>query len=301
MKKFLLFGFLLGVLVACGQAQDVRNPRLVREVTLPPPTDPLPTRELSPTPVPRTPEIPSPLQVVTVDAAFVLVTPTLPPSKTPTQTPTFTQTPTMTVTPTVTATATMTAFILPTSNIIPFTGVVVESVNRICDSNWFFLQPRPASCPLSLPNATNGVYQTFQNGYMIWAASQNAIYVFYNDANIPRWQVFRDFFQEGMVETAPEYDNAPQAQLWQPRRGFGLLWRNDVLVRNRIGWATIPDEIPYSVQVQTASDGTIFISAPNQTLFGLLPNNVSWQLYSTAVQYPSGRDGFVPLPTIVGQ
>ncbi len=300
MKRGWLWGVVAMLLVACAQTQDVRNPRLVREVTLPPPTEPLPTRLLSPTPVPRTPEAPSLLQVVTVDAAFVLVTPTLPPSKTPTQTPTFTQTPTATVTPTITATATMTAFLLPTSNILPITGVVAQSANRICDSNWFFIQPRPPSCPLSSPNATNGVYQTFQNGYMIWVLSQSAIYVFYNDPVVPRWQVFRDFFQDGMPETSPEFDNAPAPNLWQPRRGFGMLWRNNSLVRDRLGWATIRDEVPYSVQVQTASDGSIFISAPNQMLFGLLPNNVGWQLYSTAAQYPGGSDGFVPLPTIVG-
>jgi hypothetical protein len=263
------------------------GPRLVQDVTLEA-THALPTRILSPTPERTAVEEPagevfsevlSPLEVMTVDADFVLVTPTLPPSKTPTETPTITLTPTTTPTPTITATATATMPFFPTSIIAPVTAPVANPIPQICDSTWFFIEPRPASCPLSPPMSDQGVYQTFQNGHMIWVRPQGAIYVLYDDHAQPRWQVFRDHFEEGQPESDSAYDSAPFPGTWQPRRGFGLLWRTNPAVRNRIGWATLEWEQPYSVQTQTASDGSIFISDPNRRVFNLLPAGSSWSLY----------------------
>ncbi|MCS6834489.1 MAG: hypothetical protein NZ750_00540 [Anaerolineae bacterium] len=268
------------IFVACSSpSSDASGPRLVREVTLPPATADLPTLAVTAT-ILRTPEIISPLQQVTIEADFVLVTPTLPPSKTPTTTPTLTNTPTATLTPTSTATATATALLFPTSQIIPIIAPVAAPINEICLSNWFFLSPRPASCPLNPPSASNGVYQSFQNGYMVWVGNQTAIYVMYSDAAQPRWEVYRDGFLEGMDESSSEFMNAPAPNLWQPRRGFGLLWRENQAVRNRIGWATLEWEQPYSVQVQTASDGAVFVSAPGNVVFALFPNRASWQMFT---------------------
>lgn len=276
------------------------GPRLVQDNTLEPIDESLlPTRVMSPTPEftpvpddaedrdadapaaipPDSGEVVSPLQQVTVEADFVLVTPTLPPSKTPTQTPTFTQTPTITPTPSVTATATATMPVFPTSIIMPVTAPVAQPIPQICDSTWFFIEPRPASCPLNPPLADQGVYQEFQNGFMVWVRPQNAIYVMYNDQQNPRWQVFRDGFEEGMPEFDGAYINSPHPNTWQPRRGFGLLWRNNQAIRDRIGWATQEWEQPFSVQTQTASDGSIFISTPNQSVFGLLSGGRDWTLY----------------------
>jgi hypothetical protein len=300
--KLLLLILVVGA-AACAPPQSVRGPRLVGEVIITP-TDLLPTRLLSPTPPPVTPELPAILQQPTVNADFVLVTPTLPPSKTPTRTPTVTQTPTITLTPTITSTATATAFVLPTSVIIPLTGVAAAPNNQICDSNWFFLQPRPPSCPMAVPNASNGVYQTFQNGTMIWVGSQDAIYVMYNDTLAPKWQVYRDTFEEGMIEQDGAFSSAPAAGLYQPRRGFGMLWRNNEAVRSRIGWATMKDEQPYSVQVQTSRDGTVYVSAPASNLFGLLPGGAGWSLYSSVpnnIIFSGASPVFVPIPTVIGQ
>lgn len=281
---------LLFFLTACGSNVPTRTgPQLVQDVTLGP-TVPVATRILSPTPqvtsltaqtnVPLTNEVLSPLQVVTVDAGFVLVTPTLPPSKTPTETPTVTQTPTQTPTPTTTVTATATAPLFPTSVILPVTAMVPVPLPQVCNSTWFFMQPRPANCPLSAPLASQGVYQAFQNGYMIWVGSQGAIYVFYNDAVLPRWQVFRDEFREGMAESDSAYDSAPAGNLWQPRRGFGMLWRNNAAIRSRIGWAVEQWERPFSVQIQTAADGALFISAPDGVVFTAVPGGQIWARYT---------------------
>ncbi len=282
---WLIFCGIVLIITACGarDAQVDTGPRLVEDSTLQP-TSVLPTRILSPTPeltvVPVTNEVLSPLQQVTVNADFVLVTPTLPPSKTPTQTPTITPTVTQTPTPTVTVTATATFPQFPTSVVLPVTAVVAQPIPEVCFSTWFFAEPRPAGCPLSVPSTSAGVYQSFQNGYMIWVGLQDAIYVFYNDTRLPRWEVYRDQFEEGMAEDDPSFNNAPTANLWQPRRGFGMLWRANTTVRDRIGWGTIPLEIPYSVQVQNATDGTIFLSDPDGGVFSALPGGQTWQRYS---------------------
>lgn len=282
----LRFVWLIGlfILAACGSpSSNNEGPRLVMDVTLEP-TMPAPTRFLSPTPertvIALTSEVLSPLQNVTLDADFVLVTPTLPPSKTPTHTPTITTTPTQSPTPsiTVTATATMPAF--PTSIIQPITAVVAAPIQQICDSTWFFIEPRPANCPLAPPTVTQGVFQPFQNGYMIWLQSQDAIYVMYNNAVQPRWEVYRDHFDEGMAEDEPSFGEPPAPGLWRPRRGFGLLWRSNSAVRDRIGWAIEQWEKPYSAQVQSAGDGSFFVNDATGSVFAIFPNGVEWARYA---------------------
>lgn len=281
----LVLVILVFVLASCGTSRPAESgPRLVQEVTLPP-TTMTPTRVLSPTPEPQIPagatsELISPLDVVTLDAEFVVVTPTLPPSKTPTQTPTITPTPSQSPTPTTTVTATATALLFPTSVIREVTAVVSNPLAEVCDSTWFFIQPRPASCPLNPPLASQSVFQTFQNGYMIWVRERDAIYVMYNDATPPRWQVFKDNFDEGMPEDDPAYTVSPFPGTWQPRRGFGLLWRTNAGVRNRIGWAVEQWERPYSVQVQIAQDGALFLADPDGGVFSLVPGGANWQRFT---------------------
>ena len=271
------------LLGACSNIGDAEvgsdGPLLLRDVTLPPstpgqtPNAPL----IIATSFGITPEIVSPLDKVTLPADFVLVTPTLPPSKTPSQTPTMTSEPPPSQTPTVTVTSTQTQPILPTSVIIPVTSVAVQPIAEVCDRTWFFIQPRPESCPRNTPLADQGVYQQFENGYMIWVRRTDAIYVLYNDSTNPRWEVYRDYFVEGMPE---KFNMAPPPNRWEPVRGFGLLWRNNPTVRSRIGWATQQRELPYSVQLQIGDDNAIFLNDPSGNIFGLTSDRNSWTLYA---------------------
>ena len=255
------------------------GPLLLRDVTLPPGTPGQTQRAPSggSTPFGLTPEIISPLDEATIPADFVLVTPTLPPSKTPTTTPTMTVSPPPSQTPTMTVTSSATAPVLPTSVIIPVTDVAAQPLAEVCDSTWFFIQPRPQSCPRNEPLADQGVFQQFENGYMLWVRRTDAIYVMYNDQAQPRWEVYRDFFVEGMPE---EFNAQAPANRWEPVRGFGLLWRNNSAVRNRIGWATQQYETPYSVQLQISDDGAIFVNEPGGNIFGLTPDRTGWALYT---------------------
>lgn len=276
--------FFVIILISACSGADISDggsdgPLLLRDVTLPPNT-PGQTQNapfVVATPFGITPEIVSPLDEVTVPADFVLVTPTLPPSKTPSQTPTMTSEPPPSQTPTVTVTSTRTQPILPTSVIIPVTSISVQPIAEICDSTWFFLQPRPESCPRNVPLADQGVYQQFENGYMMWVRRTDAIYILYSDTTNPRWEVFRDYFVEGMPQ---DFNEVPPAFRWEPVRGFGLLWRNNSAVRSRIGWATQEHETPYSVKLQMGNDNAIFLNDPSGNIFGLTPDRNSWALYA---------------------
>lgn len=333
--KFFSFGVALCLMTGCAPASDPLNsgPRLLQDVALDA-TTPAATRVLSPTPdVPTTtPEIISavigdlndgsaaapnptvgltserisPLQVVTVAADFVIVTPTLPPSKTPTATPTITVTPSITLTPTITVTATTTAPIFPTSVIFPVTAPVINPIPQVCDSTWGYIQPPPEGCPLAPPTASQAVYQTFEYGHMVWVGFLDEIFVLYSDnfAVMPRWSRFRDSFEEGEPESDPGYANPPSSNLWQPRRGFGELWRDDMFktqVRDRVGWATMEWEQGFSTQYQQGREtGSIFITRPDGAVFGLHPSG-TWTLHSSApfsggVPAPTQQGGLIPLP-----
>lgn len=305
MQRWLWLPVSIMMLVAC-QPEDslsIDGPVLVQEVTIAP-TEIRATRFLSPTPSPEAPprptgEVQSPLDQVTVNAQFVLVTPTLPPSKTPTATPTQTETPTITPTTTMTNTATTTAFVLPTSEIVALTQPASSNADRICDTNWFFIEPRPESCPLNQPTASNGVYQEFQFGTMVWVGSGDAIYVIYNDANQPRWEVHRDSYDENSPSMA--YLDAPPRELqpgyWSPRRGFGLLWEQNATVRNRIGSATQQWEEPFSVQIQTDNNNSLFISTPRSFVIGLIGDRTNWERYYSVSFTPVNTP--ITLPTAV--
>jgi hypothetical protein len=279
-----ILGLLL--LVGCGGEQSAMNsgPVLISEATLGV-TTPLPTRVLSPTP--------SPVSLVvitsTVDPALPtrsnlqLSTPTLPPSKTPSVTPsltaTFTEAPRSSATPNVIYVLITATPGIPAQGVLPLptAGVSYPVSVGSCPAQWFFSRFVPPNCPLSPAVASAGSLQSFQNGFMLWIGTQDAIYVLYNDSVAPRWQVYNDAFQEGMPETDPNF-SAPGG-LFQPRRGFGYLWRTQQNVRDRLGWGTAPTEIGYTVQAQIGADGVIYLSEPNGAVYGLSADGNTWLLY----------------------
>lgn len=244
------------------------------------PTETGPTRVLSPTPSlfpstlvsvgSLTPVAVTP--TVLVGADLVVLTSTLPPSKTPTATPTVTNTPLPLPPPTLA----LPLLSVPTqpSGIVP---IPTPFGGGSCATSWFFANP-PASCPLNSPLVSEGAFLMFQGGLMLWVGQQDAIYALYNDTVSPRWQVFNDLFVEGMPDTDPAFGVAPAAT-WQPRRGFGLLWRSQPNTRTRLGWATAEAETSYTVQVQISSDGTLYISQPSGGVFALSADGNQWTFF----------------------
>jgi len=267
------------LLAACASVRTNTGPVLVQDVPLEATTS-VPTRVLSPTPslvmqpISTTVPIASPL-VVTLEADLDLVTPTLPPSKTPTLTPTFTPPFTRTPLPTLTP---LGALGLP-PGVVPIpTAIIANPPPASCSVMWFFTNPVPSVCPLNPPLVSAGSFQQFQNGVMLWVGQQDAIYVLYDSTTYPRWQVFNDTYTEGIPDTDPAFDNAPPST-WQPRRGFGLLWRSQSAARDRLGWSLVEFEMPFTTQVQIGSDGTIYLLEPQGGIYALTPDGSNWQRY----------------------
>ena len=276
----------MGLVVALSACGGGRTQTLPTLAVLPSPTlTPKATGNESIVIPVSTSEQQSPPEVVTVEAAFVILTPTAPPSKTPTQTETPTQTPTVTPTPTepMTATATATALIPPTKIVEfltppPITAVVAKPIDRVCDSEWFFIKPRPESCPLTEATVSPAVYQPFEHGFMVWIEQEALIYVLYNTFEQPAWETFEDTYQEGMPETDGSLE-APYDGVFQPRRGFGNLWRSEARVRGRIGWALQSWEVPYSSDIQFSEEGTLFLKDPDGGVIALFADQRDWQRY----------------------
>ncbi len=98
--------------------------------------------------------------------------------------------------------------------------------------------PLASGCPKETVNSVVA-QQSFENGFMIWVEAEQLIYVFYypqGASSYPTYESFVDNFTEGDVERDPSI--VPPAGLYQPIRGFGLLWRTNPDVRERLGWAT---------------------------------------------------------------
>lgn len=78
--------------------------------------------------------------------------------------------------------------------------------------------------------------QTFERGRMFWRQDTATIYVLYSDGS---WQQFADSWHAGDPETDP--GTVAPAGLYQPKRGFGKVWRDHPEVRSRLGWGTMEE------------------------------------------------------------
>ncbi len=115
---------------------------------------------------------------------------------------------------------------------------------------------------------------------MVWVEAQDAIYVFFSDAGFPRWQVFNDAFEATtMAEIDPNFNVDVPPLSWQPRRGFGLIWREQSQVRERMGWAIQESETAYNVPIQASPDGVIYVGLPNNGVVSLSPTGNLWQSF----------------------
>ena len=113
-------------------------------------------------------------------------------------------------------------------------------VNWQCKYNYFFT-PVPDRCPNPLVS-TAAAEQAFQSGRMIWLEKPSAnmgkyIIVLYNDGH---YEGYNDDWTEGQPTSDPTI--VAPAGLYQPIRGFGKVWRENVAVRQRLGWATAPEQ-----------------------------------------------------------
>ncbi len=120
--------------------------------------------------------------------------------------------------------------------------------------------PAPTATQDVFPTPTRGqIYvaeQDFQNGRMFWLRPIDQIWVTTtNEDGEQMWDVYEDTFEEGQPELDPSLE-PPDEDLYQPVRGFGLLWRENPQMREQLGWAEAP-EVGYFANYEYHPGGTV--------------------------------------------
>ena len=148
-----------------------------------------------------------------------------------------------------------------------------------CENTWFMRNRVPADCPREPARSSHATIMQFENGFMLWITELDTIYVLYLSQATPRWQAFEDTFEEGMNEYDPALNIDQPAYTFQPRRGMGLIWRENDALRSRLGWGVAEYEFPFETIVQTGADGSVYLTERHGGLFVLQPGGADWMLY----------------------
>jgi uncharacterized protein YkwD len=153
------------------------------------------------------------------------------------------------------------------------------TVKLTCPHDWFFA-PAPDVCAAEAALLSAGAEQQFEEGFMLWVEASGLIYVLYGDGQQPQWQVFVDEWEEGDPIIDPGLDPPPGH--YQPERGFGLVWREQPQVMERLGWAVAP-EVGYETAVQATSYpqyNHLYIRAADDEVWRLGPENSEWEKFN---------------------
>jgi len=165
-----------------------------------------------------------------------------------------------------------------TLSVINDVGQHVEETLTVvlrCPDSWFFPEG-PDECPSGPATISPGAEEHFEHGVMIWIGALDRIYVLYDDGKHPHWQVYTDEFEEGMPESDPTLE--PPPGLYQPIRGFGLIWRTKPWVRDRLGWA-VDQEVGFETAIQFTSRpkyNVTYIRALDGGVWKLEPEASGW-------------------------
>ena len=144
--------------------------------------------------------------------------------------------------------------------------------------------------------SSGAAQQNFEHGVMVWLDTERRIYVLFDDKKSPAWAVFPDGYVDGQPDSDPGI--TPPSGMLQPVRGFGLVWRNEAGVRDRLGWATQP-EVGYTAQIDgaaTDNNSVTYITSQGGGAFALTGQGLSWQRID---QLPTAvpTDSQSPTPT----
>ncbi len=166
-------------------------------------------------------------------------------------------------------------FILVVSDEAGRTARVVTGVTLRCPDTWFF-SPASDECPSGPAIFTDGAEQHFERGVMLWNRAEDRIYVLFEDKAYLDWKMFTDVWSEGDPESDPSI--TPPAGLYQPVRGFGLVWREEAGVRDRLGWA-VDTEVGYPTAIQRTSRfkyNVTYVKALDGGVWELGPEGSEW-------------------------
>ena len=151
------------------------------------------------------------------------------------------------------------------------------AVTLRCTGEWFIANP-PNVCPYNPPLASQAAEQPFEHGFMIWIAELDQIVVLFADGMSPHYAIFTDEWDEGEPEIDPTLE--PPPGLYQPVRGFGLVWREGYGdVRGRLGWATQPEQAYSTLYQQTSywKYNETYIRALNGGVWYLKAERSGWE------------------------
>jgi hypothetical protein len=93
--------------------------------------------------------------------------------------------------------------------------------------------PLPEVFPTPVEAQIRVAEQIFEHGRMFWLEPTDEIWAILEDGS---WEKYSNSFQEGDPENDPTL-TSPAANLQQPIRGFGKVWREEPDLRDRLGWA----------------------------------------------------------------
>jgi hypothetical protein len=163
-------------------------------------------------------------------------------------------------------------------------GLAVQATAQValhCPDEWFF-SPAPDICPAGPAIVTAGAEEHFERGTMLWVGAEDRIYVLYDDGGQLQWYAYSDEWDEGEPTIDPEIEPPPGYQ--QPVRGFGLVWRAEPSVRERLGWA-VDQERGYETAVQRSSHArypVLYIRALDGGVWQLGANGSAWEYFPAA-------------------
>ncbi len=157
------------------------------------------------------------------------------------------------------------------------------SVKLSCQYNWFFTPPYHL-CPEENPSTTQGVYQPFENGAMVYIASEERIYTMriQNENACFRQMIgnnFSDTASPHLVRDSFSFDQpgptlSPPSGRYAPESGFGQVWHRHQEIQDDLGWATGPI-IRYEMTTQPIDLGEwIHFSLPDNRIAGV--DNDEW-------------------------
>ena len=121
-------------------------------------------------------------------------------------------------------------------------------------------------CPKDEEKVIWCAWQEFQDGYMLWRSDTKKIYVLsYEGADRGSWQEYDDPWVEGKYPTDIDPDIIPPSEhLKQPKRGFGLVWREQLGgPKSDIGWARM-EETGLCAVIQPFEEGVMFRYNPEE-------------------------------------
>jgi hypothetical protein len=104
------------------------------------------------------------------------------------------------------------------------------------------LTPTPEIFPTDTVAQVQMAEQVFEHGRMFWIRHRRQIWVMQAAPDDPEggdWYCYYDTFEDGEMEL--DSSLMPPEGLYQPRRGFGKLWRNVPMVQEGLGWAITPE------------------------------------------------------------